>query len=256
MIRTIEAAFYPVGMVWIFLTISAIVLFRKKFRGPAILCAFFSAFLFITGATPLPEFLLARLERPYKDANIATATPADAVIILGGFMNPSTHDPFAFNLTPSSDRLITGMELFRQGKAGAILIGGGAIGREEKKSSESALIEKFVKTWNLASGDVIALSASGNTFEEAMHAREILNQRHWTNVILVTSAYHMARSLATFQKAGIQVRPVACDFEGLPPMEGEGNGFRFIPIIDHLQNFTLYMHEVLGWYYYSFRGWV
>src|SRR5688572_28766827 len=106
MMRALESMIYPVGLTWIFLTVSAVVLWRKKRRGPSILCAFFSAFLYITGATPLPEFLLARLERPYANVGVANASNADAVIVLGCFMNPSTHDPFGFSLTLSSDRLI------------------------------------------------------------------------------------------------------------------------------------------------------
>ena len=66
----------------------------------------------------------------------------------------------------------------------------------------------------------------------------------------------MARAVATLQKAGLQARPVACDFEGLPVMEGDQTAFRFVPTIDHIKMTSLYLHEVIGWYYYRARGWV
>jgi uncharacterized SAM-binding protein YcdF (DUF218 family) len=66
----------------------------------------------------------------------------------------------------------------------------------------------------------------------------------------------MRRALATFRKEGINVHPVACDFEGLPMTEGEISGFRIVPIVEDFKTLTLYMHEVVGWCYYKVRGWI
>lgn len=251
-IRTVEALLYPIGMIWAALTISAVVLFRKKQRGAALVCALLSGFLWIAGATPLPEFLMARLERPFAGTTVENAPKADAVVVLGGIMNPSVHDTFGLSLTSAADRLVTGVELLRQKKVNALIMGGGAT----RGASEGSRIEQFVKTWNVAQGEIIGLEACMNTREEAARVRSVLDQRKWTNVVLVTSAFHMPRAMATFEKAGISVRPLACDFEALPVMEGEVPAFRLVPIIDHIKNLTLYMHEVIGWYYYAARGWI
>jgi hypothetical protein len=66
----------------------------------------------------------------------------------------------------------------------------------------------------------------------------------------------MTRALATFEEQGIKAQPVACDFEGLPVMEAEGSAFRLVPAIEHVKTLTLYVHEVIGWYYYAARGWI
>lgn len=255
LIRTIEALIYPIGLIWATLTISAIVLCRKKQRGAAFLCGLLSAFLYISGATPLPEILMARLERPYASATVANAQPADAVIVLGGIMNPSIHDTFGLSVTSAADRLITGVELLRQKKVRALIIGGGPV-RTDPNSSEGMRIEQFVKTWNISGGEIIGLESCANTRQEAARVQALMTEHKWTNLILVTSAFHMARAMATFEKAGIKVRPVACDFEALPVVEGEVPAFRLVPIIDHIKNLNLYLHEVLGWYYYAARGWI
>lgn len=255
-IRTLESLIYPVGFLWLCLTVSAGVLYRKKHKGAGLACALMSGFLYIAGATPVPEWLMARLERPFANAIIANAARADVVILLGGNANPSAHDSFQISLNSASDRIVTAVELLRQNKANALIIGGGPARLNRKPVSEGALVEHFVKTWNVAPGEVIGLDACVNTREEAMRAHAIMAERKWTNAILVTSAFHMARALATFQKQGLAVLPVACDFEALPVVEGESWGFRVVPTIDHLKTLTLYLHEVIGWYYYSARGWV
>jgi uncharacterized SAM-binding protein YcdF (DUF218 family) len=256
LVRTVEAAIYPIGLIWISLTVGAFTLYRKKQRGAAFFCGFFSAFLYLIGATPIPELLLARLERTHGSANIASAPAVDAVVVLGGFINSSSRDAFEMSFTPAADRIVTGLEILRQNKARGLIIGGGGIGRGARFGSEGERVAQFVKTWRVASGEVIGLPPCSNTHDEAMNTLALLPEHHWTNLILVTSAYHMPRALATFEKAGLKVRPVACDFEALSALEKDGSGFRVVPVIEHVQNLTLYLHEVIGWYYYAFRGWI
>ena len=256
LIRTLESISYPVGLVWFCLTIAAILLLRKKQRGAAFFCALLSAILYVSGATPLPEYLIARLERPFANANVANAQPADAVIVLGGYMTGSAHDSFGLNATSASDRYITGMELMRQKKVRAMILGGGPMYAEGKVTSEGLRVEKFLKTWNVAPGEIIGLEACEDTRQEANRARLVAAEHKWTNLVVVTSAFHMKRALATLQKAGLQVRPVACDFEGLPVLEGDDLGFRIVPIVDRIKTLTLYLHEIIGWYYYQSRGWI
>src|SRR4051794_19701717 len=111
LVRTIEAAIYPIGLVWISLTVGAFVLYRKKQRGAAFFCGVFSVFLYLIGATPVPELLLARLERTHGSANIASAQTVDAVVVLGGFINSSSRDTFEMSFTPAADRIVTGLEI-------------------------------------------------------------------------------------------------------------------------------------------------
>jgi uncharacterized SAM-binding protein YcdF (DUF218 family) len=135
-------------------------------------------------------------------------------------------------------------------------VSGGPARSGERDISEGKRVESWLKTWNVASGEIVGLPACANTHEEALRSREVMAERHWTNAILVTSGYHMRRALATFRKEGINVHPVACDFEGLPMTEGEISGFRIVPIVEHFKTLTLYMHEVVGWCYYKVRGWI
>jgi uncharacterized SAM-binding protein YcdF (DUF218 family) len=254
-VRTLESLLYPVGFIWLCVTVAAIIFWRKKARRSAAFCLFLSAFLYFTGATPIAECLIARLERPFANATVANAQPADVVIVLGGNVSPSAHDTFEVSLNSSADRIVTGIELVRQKKAAALILGGGPARIGEKDVSEGQRVENWLKKWEV-SAEVIGLPACANTHEEALHSREVMAAHHWTNAILVTSAFHVRRALATFQKEGLAVRPVACDFEGLPVTEGEMQGWQIVPVIEHLKTLTQYVHEVIGWFYYSIRGWI
>jgi len=255
-VRTIESLLYPVGFVWLCLTALAIALWRKKARRAAAACGCLSIFLYVMGATAVPEFLIGRLERPFATATVEQAVSADVVIILGGNVNPSAHDTFEVSLNSSADRIVAGIELMRQKKAAAMIVGGGTAQIAAKEISEGKRVENWLKTWKVAPGEIIGLPACANTHEEALRSKELMEAHHWTNAILVTSAFHMRRALATFGKAGVNVHPVACDFEGLPVTEGEMPSLRIVSIIDHLKVLTLYVHEMIGYGYYAARGWI
>lgn len=116
-----------------------------------------------------------------------------------------------------------------------------------------------------------------NTFEEAEHVRSFLRPlpsdlgpltsdfRPQTSdlrssprprILLVTSAYHLRRAEAVFRKAGMDVIPVACDFvAGLAELESKPL-FNPIPRPGGFDKMQLYMHEVIGWWVYRWRGWV
>jgi uncharacterized SAM-binding protein YcdF (DUF218 family) len=65
----------------------------------------------------------------------------------------------------------------------------------------------------------------------------------------------MRRAEAVFQKQGVDVTPVACDFQvyGVPRTSGFSSPF---PRQHRLDLLSLYLHEQIGWWVYRWRGWV
>ena len=255
-VRTLESLIYPVGFLWLSLVVLTITFWRRRLLGPAKACGVLVAFLYLIGATPIASFLMARLERPFANCTVENARSADVVIVLGGNVNASAHDTFQISLNSSADRIVAGVELLRLKKANAMIAGGGTAKIGSDDASEGKRVENWLRTWKVTDGEIIGLPACANTREEALRSQALMQEHHWTNAILVTSASHMARAMATFQKQGIRVKPVACDFEGLPVVESKSLGFRLVPVMEHLKTLTLYLHEVIGWYYYSARGWI
>jgi uncharacterized SAM-binding protein YcdF (DUF218 family) len=57
---------------------------------------------------------------------------------------------------------------------------------------------------------------SRSTYENARQTAQLLEQQKLQQVLLVTSALHLPRALATFRAAGIDALPAPTDFEVMP----------------------------------------
>jgi uncharacterized SAM-binding protein YcdF (DUF218 family) len=52
-----------------------------------------------------------------------------------------------------------------------------------------------------------------NTVENGKFTKQILEENHWRKPVLVTSAFHMERSVRIFMKNNIQVQPYPTDYQ-------------------------------------------
>ena len=102
-----------------------------------------------------------------------------------------------------------------------------------------------------------------NTYENAIYSKEILDDRGITRIVLVTSAWHMPRSVALFEKQGFEVIPAPADYtitdnawERLwkPTFIDAIRGI--IPTAGNLSSTTGAMKEYIGILIYQLRGWI
>ena len=109
------------------------------------------------------------------------------------------------------------------------------------------------RTYGVPPNSIIVESNSRNTHENAINTAAIWRERHFRSGLLVTSATHMPRALASFRKAGLDVTPWPADFRafGYPP----GSVFDFLPDAAALEMTTTAIKEWLGLAVYRLRGW-
>jgi uncharacterized SAM-binding protein YcdF (DUF218 family) len=164
------------------------------------------------------------------------------VIVLGGFAGEDAKGNGEFN--SASDRFIQGLKLITTGKASHILISGGNGGLLPGAFRESDWVKKQLLLMNVPDSSIITENKSRNTIENAAFSKILLNDHHLQQpYILVTSAFHMRRSLGIFKRAGIAVVPYPCNY-----LKGNG-GFsigEFIPDANILSNWNIYTKEVVG----------
>ncbi len=256
--RIAEALVEPIGFLWLIHLIAALRwTWGRKWR-PAFFCWFVAGILTAVGSTSWPKQLLAGLERPYAGQAMEKMAAGDVVVMLGGVLAASTHDTFGLDFGSAVDRVITAVELLRRGKASTLILGGGSGQRktpDDSKYLEGPLLGHWLKTWGLTTSNVVLLTACRNTRDEALQVRDLAKERHWQRILLVTSAYHMKRAEAIFRNLDIPVVPVACDFAGMGGLEN-ATPFNPVPKSDRFQQLDLFVHEMIGWYYYRLRGWV
>ena len=100
-----------------------------------------------------------------------------------------------------------------------------------------------------------SLGICSDTRDEAWRVVPLIKEHAWRSLILVTSAYHMKRAEATFRKLDLPITTVACDFRVVGCSKSTDR-FTAFPDLEKLHEMELYLHEVIGFLIYRWRGWV
>jgi uncharacterized SAM-binding protein YcdF (DUF218 family) len=210
----------------------------------------------ILGGTDLTAWMLLRLERPWTAVKLIELPVCDAVVVLGGGADPSRHDVGGVRLTKAGDRILTGLELMRWGRAPAMIVGGGMVRVDDVDKVESDLIRTRIGDWKPPlTWEIVSLGAATDTHDEALRLVPLAKQRGWKKILLVTSANHMNRAASVYRAAGFEVVPAPCNFlvagSSAPP------GFRIgIPGWSGFEKLSIWLHEIAGWEIYRRRGWL
>ena len=179
----------------------------------------------------------------------------EAGIVLGGMMRKDNElDRIQFNR--STDRLLQCVELYKKGVVKKIFIAAGSGSIEFPENKEAYYVERFLLTIGIPRTDFILETESRNTHENALYAKRMTDSifTPHTKFLLFTSASHMRRAMACFEKEGVNVRPYSTDRLSSP------RNFTFeallIPNADTFSFWNSFFHETLGYVIYKVRGYV
>jgi uncharacterized SAM-binding protein YcdF (DUF218 family) len=188
---------------------------------------------------------------------------ADAVVVLGGGLRPALPPRQGVEVAEGGDRLLRGVQLVRRGLAPLLVTSGGRVSftGHDPAPPEALWARDLAQELGLPADRILINPGSRTTAEEARDIGALGRRRGWSRVLLVTSAFHMPRSLATFQqRSGLTVVPIACDYQlpdralyGKPTL---GNTLKsLVPDAEALYLSTLALKEHLGLAIYRLRGW-
>jgi uncharacterized SAM-binding protein YcdF (DUF218 family) len=254
-LNQILALLQPIGFVWGCLLLMMIAFGRCKQRMAMTLCGLLMALMYMIGSTDFPGSLMRKLERPFLDRRPETLPQADAIVMLGGASEPARYEAGGMHLSFAADRVVMALELARLGKAPVLVLGGGEATFPDKTVGESATMKRWMETSGLTHAEIIALPRCGDTHDEALNVRNLAIGRGWKRVLLVTSANHMRRALATFRTAGVDAIAAPCnfftDYSLAPSPPGIG-----VPRAGGFAKMEIWIHEQIGWFVYRRRGWI
>jgi len=206
-------------------------------------------------ATPLVSGGLQSLLESQSAELPAEALPkADAIVVLGGTLSPPATQESDANLSAAADRLVYAARLYALGKAPVILISGGHRGGGGAKDAESVHAAALLAGWGVPASAILTETGSVNTYENAVYTELMLDQHQLKSVLLVTSAMHMPRALATFRSAGVDATPAATDFEASGP--GPAGLAAWMASPASLDVSTRVLKEYVGRLVYRNRGWI
>jgi uncharacterized SAM-binding protein YcdF (DUF218 family) len=109
----------------------------------------------------------------------------------------------------------------------------------------------MLQEWGVPASAILTEENSVNTHENATMSFKLLSARNIRRIILVTSAMHMPRAVATFRKLGFDVVPAPADFCSGWSMDG----LRWAPNANNSASTGQALREWLGLWVYRLRGW-
>ena len=252
---------YPVGLACVLMLAGLLFWKRKKLAKAFILTALMVLFL---GGNRLCANLLARsLEWRYPQLS-DTVTNAELIVALGGGTEPLNNPRPTTEINAAGDRVIYAAKLHQQFPDAKILLSGGDIDFLDQSSSTPAQdMEKILLLMGIPQDSLILQDQSQNTYEDALYSCEMIKEAGYEQVVLVTSAMHMPRSVKLFEKQGCQVIPAPTDFtitditwQKTVHPNFEEFVINLVPSYTNLSLMTKSIKEYLGMFIYQLKGWL
>jgi len=176
-----------------------------------------------------------------------------AGIILGGICDIDLRKN-EVDFGHNSDRLFQSLRLLKNRAVKKLIFSGGSGSVEFPEKVEARFIQQYLKDAGLNDSVFIFEWKSKNTYENAVYSKAILDSLGLLSdtVWLITSAYHMPRSMTIFKKAGIKVKPFVTDaHSGIRRFTPD---HLFIPNPEALYSLGFLTHEWLGFIVYKILG--
>jgi uncharacterized SAM-binding protein YcdF (DUF218 family) len=168
--------------------------------------------LAICGFSPLGNLLLYPLESRFPSWNADLGAP-DGIIVLGG---PIDADLSVAHDTPvvrsGADRIIAGAALARQYPNARFVFTGGSANLISNDAREADYAGAIFESLGIAKSRLIMERRSRNTYENAQFTADMVKPKPGERWLLVTSAYHMPRSIGLFRKVGFAVEAYPVDW--------------------------------------------
>ena len=163
-------------------------------------------------------------------------------IVLGGFSSELANGGYYFN--GSADRFIQALKLFQTGRVTHILITGGNGSLLPDSFRESDWVKTQLQEFKVPDSCILIEDKSRNTLENASFTKPILDSAHLQQpYLLITSAYHMRRSVQIFKKSKIDIIPYPTNYLTSDGYLGVDD---FLPDPSALEIWNIYMKEVIG----------
>lgn len=209
------------------------------------------AWLWFWSLPVVADGLRLSLEGRFAPQRAEELPAADFIVLLGGGVGgvPATgiwHYP---DLNAAADRVWHAARLYHAGKAPLIIVSGGAMEWHGERGSEAEAMRELLVAFGVPDSAIRLEDRSRSTRENALYTAPLVGEHP---VLLVTSAQHMPRSLATFRAVGINAVPAPADFAVIPePL----HLLRLLPNAHALHQSTSALKEYLGLLVYRLRGW-
>lgn len=211
--------FYLSKIIWFFtaptnalvglVALGAALLFTRWGRLGRGVTALSAAGLVLIAATPLPKVLIRPIEDRFERSP-PDQRPVDGIVVMGGSIGFARGE---IDFGPGASRLTAAVDLARRYPAARVVFTGGESGLLDRSDeTEAKAAGQYFRLVGLPPERVILEDASRNTRENALFTRRLVEPKPGERWLLVTSAFHMPRSIGCFRAVGLDLEPYPVDY--------------------------------------------
>jgi uncharacterized SAM-binding protein YcdF (DUF218 family) len=207
--------------------------------------------LAICAFSPLGNLLIYPLEQRFPPWDAARGAP-DGIIVLGASIEAELSAAHGMAVVRSApDRIIAAAALAHRYPNARLVFSGGSANLISSDAREADYAGAIFESLGIAKSRLIMERASRNTLENAEFSKALVAPKQGERWLLVTSAFHMPRSVGLFRKAGFAVEAYPVDWR----VGGPGDLLTFTSIaVDGLARTDLGWREWIGLVAYRATG--
>ncbi|AFM02990.1 hypothetical protein Fleli_0515 [Bernardetia litoralis DSM 6794] len=248
----------PITWITLFLLIAV---FIKKWRFNSLKIGVLSFLLFTNPFLANEMYLLWEIPpTPIKEVK-----KYELGIVLTGMSNAGKEPKDRIYASQGIDRLLQAVRLYKEGKIKKILIAGMSeeidwITGEEKLPQRTYKYKDMLKDMCVKEEDILIETKSKNTYENAQLSAKFLqennlnyNSINQNQILVITSAFHLRRSLGCFKEAGLEIDGFSTDFIATE-RKNTLTILSLIPTEDAMAKWGRIIHEIVGYVVYDITG--
>ena len=202
----------------------------------------------LLGFNAVPESLLRSLESRFNVPSLTSSDQYSGVIVLGGALGvPGIYKAHGqVPLGDAAERMTVPIALMRKFPNFELIFSGGEGRLVPTGTTEAELAGVFYTEQGVDMKRVTLESQARTTRENAIRVAALLGERCKQPWLLLTSAWHMPRSMSEFQAAGCNVTAYPVDFR-----TGEETSWTEYSMAGSLMAWQTALHEYLGMFVYG-----
>ncbi len=243
-VKVLYAFVMPPGGIIALLILLNIYLYRKKTKGRYALTAVIAVFYVLTMQFTA-YYLMKPLENAYAPPGIQQLQEAkpDVIVMLGGGAINNVPDIDGDGMVSGyvANRMMTVYRLQKELNVPVILSGGKVF---EDTGREADIERRIFNGMGLPDDVLLIENQSRNTVENARNSKSIMEEHGYTRPLLITSGFHMPRSMMIFEREGMKPIAYTADYQ----MSGQlaFSVFNFIPRNDAFNYSCMAIREYMG----------
>lgn len=249
--RIVLSLLLPPASLFIAILVGALLMRTRHKKTGRVLVIAGIVVLYLLSTGPVSNLLIRPLENDYPPLKDRTTDAAAVVVLTSGIKDLSHLGLGAVAGSGSLGRLAEGIKIYKENEGMQYIVVGGMGDPVRPTVSFGLVLGREAVSLGVAGEDLLVEDKSMNTYEGAMNLSEILKHRDNRKIVLVTSAFHMPRSVGFYREAGFDVVPAPTDFMG----DSVVFGFNLmVPSAGALGRSSTAMYEYISSSWYVLKG--